>query len=151
VEVLGQGLQVKRFTGMPEQGDKKRLAFVIRNQAFMDKGGREMSTLRKILCVSMLLMFLLPCISTRAQEAKKAVPGPDHKKIEDQFASECKSIFETKCIQCHTLDRIKDKKGDEWLSQCVTRMTKKPGANISRDDQLHILYYILREMPPPSP
>ena len=96
-------------------------------------------------------MVFLPFNLTFAQETKKSVPIPNHQKIEDQFASECKSIFETKCIQCHTLDKVKGKKGDEWLLECATRMSKKPGADISRDDLLHILYYILREMPPPSP
>jgi len=125
---------------------------MMRDQASMDKGGREMSTLRKILCVSMLLMFLLPCISIRAQEAKKTVPGPDHQKIEDQFTSECKSIFEIKCSQCHSMDKISvTKKGAEWWAACAVDMSKKPGANLSKDDLAHILYYILKEMPQALP
>ena len=62
-----------------------------------------------------------------------------------------KALFEKKCSQCHSLERIlKTQKGDDWWRGTVKRMSDMPGADISGDDTTHIMQYILEEMPPPG-
>jgi hypothetical protein len=116
------------------------------------RGGMQMFVRHKIRGVSLVIIFLFFSCLALAQEKKKPEVSPKHLKTEEEFTAECKPIFEQKCIQCHTLERIKStKKGMEWWFSCTKRMAEKPGAKISRDDLLHIFYYILREMPPPGP
>lgn len=111
-----------------------------------------MSNFKKTLYLGLVSLFLFPFCFVLAQESKKSEPSLKHQKIEKDFLSECESIFKNKCIQCHSLDKIKQtKKGAEWWTSCAIRMSEKPGANLTKDDLWHILYYILKEMPPPGP
>lgn len=62
---------------------------------------------------SLVIIFLFFSCLALAQEKKKPEVSPKHLKTEEEFIAECKSIFEQKCIQCHTLEKIKlSKKGD---------------------------------------
>ena len=71
--------------------------------------------------------------------------------IEEKSNDQAKALFEKKCSQCHSLERIlKTQKGDDWWSGTVRRMSEMPGADISGDDIAHIMHYILEEMPPPG-
>jgi hypothetical protein len=111
-----------------------------------------MLNFKKILYFCLVVAFLSPFCFALAQETKKSEPNLEHQKIEKEFLSECESIFKTKCIQCHSLERIKQtKKGAVWWTTCILRMSEKPGADLTKDDLWHILYYILRDMPPPGP
>lgn len=65
--------------------------------------------------------------------------------------NQAKALFEKKCSQCHSLERIlKTQKGADWWRGTVKRMSEMPGADISGDDTAHIMQYILEEMPPPG-
>ena len=54
-----------------------------------------------------------------------------------------KQIFETKCQQCHSLERVKEAHLDSDQAKVVVeRMRKKPGANISESEAESIFSYL---------
>jgi hypothetical protein len=64
-----------------------------------------------------------------------------------------RELFETKCQQCHSLDRIKQAHLDkERAREIIERMSKKEGANIS-EDEADVIYAVLSDyyLIPPSP
>ena len=71
--------------------------------------------------------------------------------IEEKSNDQAKALFEKKCSQCHSMERIlKTQKGDDWWRGTVKRMSEMPGADISSEDVGHIMFYIGKEMPPPG-
>ena len=65
-----------------------------------------------------------------------------------------KQLFEAKCQQCHSLERVQDAHLDRDKAKVVVeRMRKKPGANISVSEATSIFNY-LRDyfiIPPSKP
>ncbi len=56
-----------------------------------------------------------------------------------------KELFEAKCKQCHSLDRIHEAHLDKDKARdIIERMRQKPGANISPDDTAVIYRYLER-------
>ena len=54
-----------------------------------------------------------------------------------------KQLFEAKCQQCHSLERVKDAHLDRDKAKVVVeRMRKKPGANISVSEATSIFNYL---------
>ena len=68
-----------------------------------------------------------------------------------------KQLFETKCQQCHSLERVKEAHlSRDQAKVIVERMRKKPGANISESDAESIFeylgdYFIIPPSPPVVP
>ena len=68
-----------------------------------------------------------------------------------------KQLFEAKCQQCHSLERVKKAHlSREQAKVVVDRMRKKPGANISERDAESIYeylgdYFIIPPAPPVAP
>ena len=68
-----------------------------------------------------------------------------------------KQLFEAKCQQCHSLERVKDAHLDRDKAKVVVeRMRKKPGANISESEAESIFsylgdYFIIPPAPPVAP
>jgi len=64
-----------------------------------------------------------------------------------------KVVFEQKCSQCHTADRIKEAHSKKPLTQedlknVVQKMASKPGCNISANEAKEIETYLLGELGP---
>ena len=65
-----------------------------------------------------------------------------------------KQLFEAKCQQCHSLERVKDAHlSRDKAKGVVERMRKKPGANISEGEAASINEYLGNYfiIPPPPP
>jgi len=68
-----------------------------------------------------------------------------------------KQLFEAKCQQCHSLERVKEAHlNREQAKVVVDRMRNKPGANISKRDAESIYeylgnYFIIPPSPPVAP
>ena len=68
-----------------------------------------------------------------------------------------KQIFEAKCQQCHSLERVKDAHlSRDQAKTVVDRMRKKPGANISESEAESIFnylgeYFVIPPSPPVAP
>ena len=97
--------------------------------------------LRGIVCV-VFLCSLMIAPGTLAQTKDKPSQDDPHKKL-----------FETKCQQCHSLERVKEAHltGAE-AKETVAKMSKKEGANISKEEAESIYNYIGNYfVVPPSP
>ena len=68
-----------------------------------------------------------------------------------------KQLFEAKCQQCHSLERVKEAHlSRDKAKTVVERMRKKPGANISESEAESIFqylgdYFIIPPSPPVAP
>jgi len=68
-----------------------------------------------------------------------------------------KQLFESKCQQCHSLERVKEAHLTRDKAKVVVeRMSKKPGANISKGEAESIYeylgnYFIIPPSPPVAP
>jgi len=68
-----------------------------------------------------------------------------------------KQLFETKCQQCHSLERVKEAHlSRDQAKSVVERMRQKPGANISAIEAESIFeylgdYFIIPPSPPVAP
>lgn len=73
------------------------------------------------------------------------VPSGNTAQTTDDYSKEDphKKIFETKCQQCHSLEKIKAAHlTKEKAKETVERMSKKQGANISKDEAEKIYDYL---------
>lgn len=68
-----------------------------------------------------------------------------------------KQLFEFKCQQCHSLERVKEAHlSRDQAKSVVERMRKKPGSNISEGEAASIFeylgdYFIIPPSPPVAP
>ena len=106
--------------------------------------------MKKLLVSTVCMLFLLSMVvmpsGTSAQTKEEHSKDDPHKKL-----------FETKCQQCHSLQKIKDAHlTKEKAKETIERMSKKQGANISKDETAKIYdylgeYYIIAPTPPVVP
>jgi len=72
-------------------------------------------------------------------------------------AEQKKQLFESKCQQCHSLERVKEAHlSRDKAKVIVERMSQKPGANISKGEAESIYeylgnYFIIPPSPPVAP
>ena len=106
--------------------------------------------MKKVIALSVLSLFLSVMLTgpgILAAQSKDLTP----KDIEN------KQLFEAKCQQCHSLERVKEAHLDrEKAKTVVDRMRKKPGANISESEAESIFnylgdYFIIPPSPPVAP
>ena len=95
-----------------------------------------------------LLTFALLFLPVKgAAQTNDAPPGVEQKK----------QLFEAKCQQCHSLERIKEAHlNRDQAKIIVERMRTKPGANISKSDAESINeylgdYFVVAPSPPLPP
>ena len=106
--------------------------------------------MKKLLVSTVCTFFLLSMVvllsGTSAQTKEEHSKDDPHKKL-----------FETKCQQCHSLQKIKDAHlTKENAKGTIERMAKKQGANISKDEAGNIYdylgeYYLIPPSPPTAP
>ena len=106
--------------------------------------------MKKLLVSKVCTLFLFSLViiqsGTSAQTKEEQSKNDPHKKL-----------FETKCQQCHSLQKIKDAHlTKENAKRTTERMSKKQGANISKDEAAKIYdylgeYYIIAPTPPVVP
>ncbi len=105
-----------------------------------------MKKLVSTVCTLFLLSLVIIQSGTSAQTKEEQSKNDPHKKL-----------FETKCQQCHSLQKIKDAHlTKEKAKGTIERMSKKQGANISKDEVGKIYnylgeYYIIAPTPPVAP
>jgi mono/diheme cytochrome c family protein len=101
-----------------------------------------MKKLMATMICSVSLLFLLGLVITITQAKEDASKDDPHKKL-----------FETKCQQCHSVERIKEAHlTGEKAKETVEKMRKKEGANISKEDAESIYNYLGNYfVVPPSP
>ena len=110
-----------------------------------------MAILRGLKYVTCGILFLLVGGLALADSTPALTQATGGGAIEEKSIAQKKALFEKKCSQCHSLERIlKTQKGDDWWRSTVKRMSEMPGADLSGDDTSHIMYYILKEMPLPG-
>lgn len=106
--------------------------------------------MKKVIALFVFLLFLsasLIGLSNLAAQSKD-LPPKDEKN---------KQLFEAKCQQCHSLERVKEAHLDRDKAKTVVeRMRKKPGANISASEAESIFgylgdYFIIPPSPPVAP
>ena len=88
--------------------------------------------------ISLFACFLFTC-------ALLVVPAKGITQVKDSSpeVEKNKQLFEDKCQQCHSLDRVKEAHlSRDQAKVVVERMSKKPGANISKGDAESIYKYL---------
>lgn len=106
--------------------------------------------MKKLLVSTVCTLFLLSLVII--QSGTSAQTKDDHSKNNPH-----KNLFETKCQQCHSLQKIKDAHlTKENAKGTIERMAKKQGANISKDEAGNIYdylgeYYLIPPAPPAAP
>jgi hypothetical protein len=102
-------------------------------------------------CSAWLILSLFLGGFVFAESLPASPPATGGDALEDQFTARARDLFEKKCSQCHSMEKVlAARQGMEWWVTTVKRMSEKPGSDISRDDTAHIMYYVLKEMPPPG-
>jgi len=105
-----------------------------------------MKKLMATMICSVSLLFLLGLVITMTQAKEDASKDDPHKKL-----------FETKCQQCHSLEKIKEAHlTKEQTRETVEKMRKKEGAKISKEEAESIYgylgsYYVVPPSPPIVP
>ena len=105
-----------------------------------------MKKLMVTMSCSVTLLFLLGLVTTIAQAKEESSKDDPNKKL-----------FETKCQKCHSVDRIKEAHlTGEKAKETVEKMSKKEGANISKEDAASIYnylgdYFVVPPSPPAVP
>ena len=90
------------------------------------------SLLLSTACTLWLLFLLTVPSGNTAQTKDEGSKDDPHKKL-----------FETKCQQCHSLEKIKEAHlTKEKAKETIDRMSKKQGANISKDEAEKIYDYL---------
>jgi hypothetical protein len=85
-----------------------------------------------IMCLLSVLFPLVLTTGSCTQETKDSAT-----------IAQNRELFESKCQQCHSLDRIKQAHLDKDMTrEVVERMRKKEGANISKDEA-NVIYNVL--------
>ena len=106
--------------------------------------------MKRVIALFVFLLFLSVMLTGPANLAaqSKDLPPKDEKN---------KQLFEAKCQQCHSLERVKEAHlSMEQAKTVVERMRKKPGANISVSEAESIFeylgnYFIIPPSPPVAP
>lgn len=97
-------------------------------------------------CTLFFLSLLILLSGTTAQTKEEHSKDDPHKKL-----------FETKCQQCHSLQKVKEAHlTKEKAKETIERMSEKQGANISKDEANQIYdylgeYYLVPPAPPAAP
>ena len=87
-----------------------------------------------VLFVFLLLVAIVLSGPANLAAQSKDLPPPDEKN---------KQLFEAKCQQCHSLERVKEAHlSIDQAKTVVERMSKKPGANISVSEAASIFEYL---------
>ena len=106
--------------------------------------------MKKLLVSTLCTLFLLSMVAmlySRSAQAKEEHPKDNPRK----------KLFETKCQKCHSLERVKEAHlTRETAKQTVEKMSKKEGADISKDEAGKIYdylgeYYLIPPSPPVAP
>ena len=99
---------------------------------------------RKLFTCLLLLMPLIAVPAKVTAQTNEAPPKEEEKK----------ELFQSKCQQCHSLERVKEAHlSRDQAKIVVERMRKKPGANISKEEAEYIYEYLgdYFIIPPPPP
>ena len=92
--------------------------------------------MKKSLVLFACLLFLCALLALPAK-------GITQTKDSSPEVEKNKQLFENKCQQCHSLDRVKEAHlSRDQAKVVVERMSKKPGANISKGDSESIYEYL---------
>ena len=106
--------------------------------------------MKKLLLSTACTLFLFSLVIVPS--AAMAQTKEEHSKDDPH-----KKLFETKCQQCHSLQKIKEAHlTKENTKETIERMIKKQGANISKDEADKIYnylgeYYLIPPAPPAAP
>jgi cytochrome c2 len=103
------------------------------------------------------LIALFACILFTGVLLALPAKGTAQTKDSSPEVEQNKQLFESKCQQCHSLERVKKAHLDRDKAKVVVeRMRQKPGANISKGEAESIYeylgnYFIIPPSPPVAP
>ncbi len=94
-------------------------------------------------CLLVVVFAGAGCKSQTQEEIKPKIEHPPMKEVD--AARESVSLFEQKCSQCHTLERVNESyktMSKDQMREIIERMRTKTGAQIQQDQVDAILYEI---------